>query len=81
MAKQDEWETSYDVDYEVDGCSSTIVCWTQGEVIKYLDHQVSLLPQYLDLMGKREALQNRIEPLKNKSRKYADQILTFAKER
>lgn len=81
QAEQDEWDTTYDVDYEIDGCSSTIVCQTKDEVIAYLDHQNSLLPQYMELIGKRETLQNRIEPLKNKSYKYGQQIIDLAKER
>ena len=81
LAQQDDWATSYDVDYEIDGCSSTVVCWTQEEVTQYLDHQASLMPQYLELIGKRDTLQNRIEPLKNKSHNYGNQIIALAKER
>ena len=80
ITQQDKWEISYSVAYAIDGCRSEKVLGNKDGVIQYLKHQLDLLPQYLDLIGKKETIRERIRPLHNKLHKYSDQIFELAKQ-
>ena len=77
---RDKWEISFSVTYGIHGCHSEKVLRNRDEVILYLKYQLDLLPQYLDLIGKQEKIQERIRPLRRKLNKYSDQIFELAKQ-
>lgn len=80
-AGKDIQSITYDVDCDIQGNSSAVVLNTPDEVIAYLEHQTSLLPDYFALIGKRDKLSERIRPLQNKYFKYGDQLHGLAKSR
>ena len=71
---------SFGVNYKLDGNQCGTQFYTRQEVEQYLERQKLLLPQYQELIQKRDALSKRIRPLNAKWFKLADSFLELAKE-
>lgn len=71
----DQWN----VGFKIHGNESESIFSSPEQVKEYMLNQYDKLTKYLELIGKREKLSERIAPLQKKWFAYADQILELAK--